>query len=51
MEQLAEKLLDKEVIFTEDVEEILGKRPFGTTPEGVKPETEPVTESQEQSNA
>ncbi|MBQ1969056.1 MAG: ATP-dependent zinc metalloprotease FtsH [Flavobacteriales bacterium] len=51
MEQLAEKLLDKEVIFTEDVEEILGKRPFGTTPEGVKPETEPITESQEQSNA
>ena len=30
---LAEKLLEKEVIFKEDLEEIFGKRPFDTTHE------------------
>lgn len=36
---LAEKLLDKEVIFKEDLEEIFGKRPFDKE-EVLKPETE-----------
>jgi len=31
--KLAQRLLEKEVIFKEDLEEILGKRPFGTTEE------------------
>ncbi|MBR6495735.1 MAG: hypothetical protein IKT28_01320, partial [Rikenellaceae bacterium] len=48
MEQLAEKLLEREVIFTEDVEEILGKRPSGHTPEGVKPETQTDVQSETQ---
>jgi cell division protease FtsH len=44
LEKLAEKLLEKEILFQSDLEEILGKRPFdnrttydefvnGTTPE------------------
>jgi len=59
---LANKLLEKEVIFKEDLEEIFGKRPFGSEPidsiqgdtsrsekpaeDELKPETE-VTESKE----
>ena len=50
MEQLAEKLLEREVIFTEDVEEILGKRPSGHTPEGVKPETQTEEQPAAQEN-
>jgi cell division protease FtsH len=50
MEQLAEKLLEREVIFTEDVEEILGKRPSGHTPEGVKPETQTEEQPETQEN-
>ena len=50
MEQLAEKLLEREVIFTEDVEEILGKRPSGHTPEGVKPETQAEEQPETQEN-
>jgi len=30
LKQLAEQLLEKEVIFTEDLERIFGKRPFKT---------------------
>ena len=33
--KLAQRLLEKEVIFKEDLEEILGKRPFGSTEESV----------------
>ena len=29
---LANRLLDKEVLFAEDLEEIFGKRPFGSDP-------------------
>jgi cell division protease FtsH len=29
LDQLAKKLLDKEVIFKDDLEEILGARPYG----------------------
>ena len=62
LDMLANKLLEKEVIFKEDLEEIFGKRPFGSEPidsiqgdtsrsekpaeDGVKPETE-ATESKE----
>ncbi len=62
LDMLANKLLEKEVIFKEDLEEIFGKRPFGSEPidsiqgdtsrsekpaeDEVKPETE-VTESKE----
>ena len=35
---LAEKLLEKEVIFKEDLEEIFGKRPFEKEEEVAKPE-------------
>ena len=44
---LAEKLLEKEVIFKEDLEEIFGKRPFEKEEEVAKPETktEPKIES------
>ena len=38
--RLAEKLLEKEVIFKEDLEEIFGKRPFDKHEEALKPETE-----------
>jgi uncharacterized membrane protein (Fun14 family) len=34
--QLAEKLLEKEVIFKEDLEEIFGKRPFDKADEVVE---------------
>lgn len=37
---LAEKLLDKEVIFKEDLEEIFGKRPYDKSEELAKPEHE-----------
>lgn len=37
---LAEKLLEKEVIFKEDLEEIFGKRPFDKPEELMKPESE-----------
>lgn len=37
---LAEKLLEKEVIFKEDLEEIFGKRPFDTPEEIMKPRVE-----------
>ena len=46
MEQLAEKLLESEVIFSEDVERILGKRPFNNTPEGVKSTESEVIDAQ-----
>jgi len=62
LDMLANKLLEKEVIFKEDLEEIFGKRPFGSEPidsiqgdtsrsekpaeDELKPETE-VTESKE----
>ncbi len=36
LEQLANKLLDKEVIFGEDLEKIFGKRPWGDTTELMK---------------
>ena len=32
LDRLAEKLLEKEVIFKEDLEEIFGKRPFDKEP-------------------
>jgi len=32
LEKLAHRLIEKEVIFKEDLEEILGKRPFGSSP-------------------
>ena len=34
--QLAQLLLDREVIFAEDLEKIFGKRPFGNTPEAIE---------------
>lgn len=37
---LAEKLLEKEVIFKEDLEEIFGKRPFDVAEEVTKPRIE-----------
>lgn len=37
--KLADKLLEKEVIFTEDLEQIFGKRPFDTRDEQIKKET------------
>ena len=37
---LAEKLLDKEVIFKEDLEEIFGKRPFDKHEELLLPKLE-----------
>jgi ATP-dependent metalloprotease FtsH len=37
---LAEKLLEKEVIFKEDLEDIFGKRPFDKPEELMKPESE-----------
>lgn len=41
---LAEKLLDKEVIFKEDLEEIFGKRPFDKPEqESIKPKLNPET--------
>jgi cell division protease FtsH len=46
MEQLAEKLLESEIIFSEDVERILGKRPFNNTPEGVKSTESEVIDAQ-----
>jgi cell division protease FtsH len=39
---LAEKLLEKEVIFKEDLEEIFGKRPFDKPEEPAKPPISPV---------
>ena len=40
--QLAELLLEKEVVFTDDLERIFGKRQGGTTPESVREEPEVV---------
>ncbi len=34
--KLGERLLEKEVIFTEDLEEVFGKRKFGVPPENIK---------------
>lgn len=36
LEKLAQKLLEKEVIFSDDLEEIFGKRPWGDAPLSVK---------------
>ena len=36
LEQLAERLLEKEVIFKDDLENILGKRPFKTNSEKIE---------------
>ncbi|HTX88528.1 MAG TPA: ATP-dependent zinc metalloprotease FtsH [Bacteroidales bacterium] len=55
LERLANLLLDKEVIFREDLEEVFGKRPFGEEPrpsevavDGLKPEAlPPVVENPE----
>ncbi|MBQ9312112.1 MAG: ATP-dependent zinc metalloprotease FtsH [Bacteroidales bacterium] len=38
LDQLAQILIDKEVIFREDVEKIYGKRPWDDNIEGIKPE-------------
>lgn len=38
--KLAEKLLEKEVIFKEDLEEIFGKRPYGEQEEEIKSSTQ-----------
>ena len=58
VEQLAKLLLEREVIFTEDVQNILGERPFQipeTTPDAPvaeqKQETETPTDTEEQSQA
>ena len=50
---LAEKLLEKEVIFKEDLEEIFGKRPFDKHEEELKPDsqTPPVKPADSQSAA
>lgn len=47
LNQLAEKLLEKEVIFKEDLEEVFGKRPFEKEDEamGTKPVTPPIDTS------
>lgn len=49
---LAEKLLEKEVIFKEDLEEIFGKRPFDKEEEVAKPEikSEPTLNENKESN-
>ena len=36
LKQLAERLLEKEVIFKDDLENILGKRPFKTNNEKIE---------------
>ena len=36
LRQLAERLLEKEVIFKDDLESILGKRPFKTNDEKIE---------------
>ena len=55
VEQLAKLLLEREVIFTEDVQNILGERPFQTQEPELKdtsnkqePETEKLTDTEEQ---
>ena len=55
VEQLANLLLEREVIFTEDVQNILGDRPFQTqepeltdSAKEQKPETEKTTDTEEQ---
>ena len=55
VEQLAKLLLEREVIFTEDVQNILGERPFQTqepeltdSAKEQKPETEKTTDTEEQ---
>ena len=45
LEALADSLLQNEVIFREDVERILGARPFGTDKQLVAPPPEAATES------
>ena len=45
LEALADSLLQNEVIFREDVERILGARPFGTDKQLVAPSPEAATES------
>ncbi len=44
LEKLAGKLLDKEVIFSEDLEATFGKRPWGDTHELMKPPKISITE-------
>jgi ATP-dependent metalloprotease FtsH len=46
LSMLAEKLLEKEVIFKEDLEEIFGKRPFDKHEEAMKPQIDipPITQ-------
>lgn len=46
LDKLANKLLEKEVIFSEDLEKIFGKRPWGDTPVLVK-----ATDAQEEEDA
>ena len=48
--QLAEILLDKEVIFKDDLQEIFGKRPFDKEKEGGKPIKEKSTLNKESEN-
>jgi cell division protease FtsH len=45
--QLAELLIDREVIFSEDVERIFGKRPWTSRADELISETGPVAEKQE----
>ena len=48
LETLAQSLLDNEVIFKEDVERILGARPFASaTPALAEPASEPGAEPEE----
>ena len=44
VETLAELLLEREVIFTEDVQRILGDRPFQTETQNDNPDSTPVSE-------
>ena len=52
LEALAQSLLDNEVIFKEDVQRILGERPFASaTPSIAEPAEEPQTEDDSASEA
>ena len=45
LDQLAKLLLEREVIFTEDVERILGKRPFADEQPTVQPDTQALEQT------
>ena len=50
LDQLAEKLLEKEVIFKEDLLEIFGKRPWDKEVEMPEEKTDTPAETEESSN-